>query len=518
MPHGRQFVDYEPVTPSRQASLRKSEDTAALEDWPSHEDAAAQESVTGSFKSGRVPPPTKAADAARTAKKRGWLLKRGHAISYLGMFLFTAVLYFRPYELFTALSSFSSIAFVLALFTLIFFFPSQLMLEGNLTARPREVNLVLLLCLTGLLSIPFALDPREAWATFSDTFIRAILMFIVMINVVRTGWRLRGMIFLAVAVSCVLSLAALNNYRTGNLTVEGYRVAVQIGGMFGNPNDMALHLATVLPMVVALFFIRRGPLGKLFYASCALLMMAGIAVTFSRAGFLALMSGALVMAWKIGKRNRLAVVMVILLFTAAFIVFTPGGYANRVASIFSHSRDTVGSADARQALLKRSLLVAARHPLLGIGMGNFHRVSFREQVSHNAYTQVAAEMGATALVLYVLFIITPLKKLKQIEKENYETRRSRNVRFYYYLSVGMQASLVAYMVSSFFASVAYQWYIYYLVGYAVCLRRMYDASRPEAELEDAGAASALELHAADGMQHGLRAPARSEPEAVQEIR
>jgi hypothetical protein len=34
-------------------------------------------------------------------------------------------------------------------------------------------------------------------------------------------------------------------------------------------------------------------------------------------------------------------------------------------------------------------------------------------------------------------------------------------------------------VSSFFASVAYQWYVYYLVGYAVALRRIYQAS-PEA--------------------------------------
>jgi hypothetical protein len=29
------------------------------------------------------------------------------------------------------------------------------------------------------------------------------------------------------------------------------------------------------------------------------------------------------------------------------------------------------------------------------------------------------------------------------------------------------------MVASFFAAVAYQWYIYYLVGYAIALRRIY---------------------------------------------
>jgi hypothetical protein len=32
------------------------------------------------------------------------------------------------------------------------------------------------------------------------------------------------------------------------------------------------------------------------------------------------------------------------------------------------------------------------------------------------------------------------------------------------------------MVSSFFASVAYQFYVYYLVGYAVCLRQLHEAA------------------------------------------
>jgi hypothetical protein len=31
------------------------------------------------------------------------------------------------------------------------------------------------------------------------------------------------------------------------------------------------------------------------------------------------------------------------------------------------------------------------------------------------------------------------------------------------------------MVSSFFLSVAYAWNVYYLVGYAVCFRRIYEA-------------------------------------------
>jgi hypothetical protein len=86
-------------------------------------------------------------------------------------------------------------------------------------------------------------------------------------------------------------------------------------------------------------------------------------------------------------------------------------------------------------------------------------------------------MGAAALVCYTLFIVTPLRKLGQIARETFETRGSSN---YYYLAVGLQASLLAYMVSSFFLSVAYVWYVYYLVGFAVCFRRLYEAETGKA--------------------------------------
>jgi hypothetical protein len=36
------------------------------------------------------------------------------------------------------------------------------------------------------------------------------------------------------------------------------------------------------------------------------------------------------------------------------------------------------------------------------------------------------------------------------------------------------------MITSFFLSVAYVWNVYYIVGYAVCLRRLYE-TRPDAE-------------------------------------
>lgn len=405
--------------------------------------------------------------------KQNWIIKRGHAISYAGLFLFTTVLYFRPYEYYSSAEWLTSSASWIAILTLVVFFPTQLALEGNLTTRPTEVNLVLLFCLAGLLSIPFAISPGEAWETFNNPFLKAVLIFLLIVNVVRTERRLNGLFLLTIAVSCLLSFNAVRDYSAGKLAVEGYRIAGSIGGMFANPNDMSLHLITVMPIAIALGLGARNVILKAAYWCTAALMIAAVTVTYSRGGFLGLIAVVVVLTWKLGRRNRLAAMLLLLVGGLLFIALAPGNYGLRLASIFIPGLDPNGSRDRRWDLLMRSLIVALRYPLFGIGMGNFHFRGFSEQVSHNAYTQVAAEMGVMAFVIYFKFLIVPLKRLLVIERLTFSPGKASR---YYFLAVGLQASLVGYMVCSFFASVAYYWYIYYLVGYAVCFRRLYEAA------------------------------------------
>jgi putative inorganic carbon (hco3(-)) transporter len=401
----------------------------------------------------------------RTALKEHWSVRRAHFVTYIGLFLFTAFVFFRPYELFSV-SWLFGVTEALAIFTLIAYVPIQLS-EGNLTAQPREIKLALLLLVTALLSVPFAISPSEAWDHFVD-FFKVIVMFVVMVNVVRTEKRLYGLLLLAMAVSIMLSYAAFNDFSIGRFSYDGARVKGMLGGLFDNPNDLALHLVTMAPLAFGLALARRNVLMKIFFGICAILFVAGVVVTFSRGGFLGLVAAVLVLVWKLAKKNRLVVGFLTVVALSIFIAVSPGGYGSRITSMFGG--DATGSVDARREILWRSVRVALRYPVFGIGIGNFYYRGQHDQVSHNAYTQVAAEMGVAAFVFYCMFMITSLKRLKQVERESLpEKDRAR----FYYLAVGLQASLVAYMVSSFFASVAHLWYVYYLVGYSVLLRRLY---------------------------------------------
>ena len=97
---------------------------------------------------------------------------------------------------------------------------------------------MLLFCLAALLSIPLAIDPGMAWDTFSGNFIKAVLMFVVMVNAVRTERRLKVLILLALTVSLFLSVGALEDYYSGNLTVES---DLQVGGSTSVQGNLSIN-------------------------------------------------------------------------------------------------------------------------------------------------------------------------------------------------------------------------------------------------------------------------------------
>ena len=472
--------DYEGIFPGRAGRDRQT--AAPVEAWPK----------TGKLKHfddpEYVPTPAPAPVAQTTERDSSlltgagnWIRRRGHSLSFAALFVFSVILYLRPYELFPALSSLTSMAFYTGVITLGVYFATQLGLEGNLTARPREINLVLLLGLAALLSMPMAGSPGDAWKVFSEMLIKTLVIFVVIVNVVRTELRLKMLLWLVLGVSIYLSISAISDYRSGVFSIgyaELQRVGGRIGGLFGNSNDLALHLVTIIPIAVALGLSGRNPLKKLIYFGVTGLMVGAVVVTFSRGGFIGLVAATFVLVRRLGKKNRVATTGALVFAVILFLALAPGAFSSRLSTIFDSASDLTGSSSQRTEVLKRSFVVALRYPVFGVGIGNFRHKSPRNLETHNAYTQVGAEMGLAAMVVYIMFMVHPIRRMRLIEKN---TDTSPDQRTFHYLAIGLQASLVGFMFSSFFGAVAYQWYIYYLVGYAVCLHRLYLMKFPPAD-------------------------------------
>jgi O-antigen ligase len=121
--------------------------------------------------------------------------------------------------------------------------------------------------------------------------------------------------------------------------------------------------------------------------------------------------------------------------------------------------------------------------VVGVGMGNFHIYSIREKEAHNAYLEIAAELGVMGLIAYLIVIFAPFRSLRRIERKTRDMG-STGEREMYWMSVGIQAAFIAYMVCSFFASIQYLWYLYYTAAYAVALRQIHAAEKMEISSPD----------------------------------
>jgi O-antigen ligase len=162
-------------------------------------------------------------------------------------------------------------------------------------------------------------------------------------------------------------------------------------------------------------------------------------------------------------------VLAVMLAVGSFASMVPNGYTDRLLTIVHNDKDETNSAQQRRELLDRAIEVAANHLVLGIGIGNFSYYSLHNKAAHNAFVEISAELGVAGLGAYLILILAPIRNLRRIERANAGSR-DPDKREMYFLSVGVQSAIASYLVCSFFGSVQYQWFIYYIAAYAVSLR------------------------------------------------
>jgi hypothetical protein len=398
---------------------------------------------------------------------------QAHTVAYGGLILFTILLYLRPNEL-LPIGTFPIVR-IITIGTLVFFFVERLGQGGPISVMPRPFRYLLAVAGLTILSIPLGLDPPASFAAFTDLFLKTLLVFLLTINVVTSFRRLRLLMEVTVVCAAVVGLFTLYEYSQGKNLVEDFRAAGALGGIFGNPNDLALAMNVLLPIAVGLGLSRPHPISKLLYFACAAVLLMTTVITHSRAGFLTVVIAGVFFLVKLSRRYP-AAWAVGALAAVALLASSPG----RVFTIFDGSEGNTtaaASASARWELVKRSVEVAGANPirwLFGVGLENFYIVSIKDKVNHNAYLQVFNEIGLPAMIFYILLLVSVIGITARIAKRY---RRVRGYRQVWLTAIAIQTSLIAYAVGSSFASVAFHWYLYYPAAFAVCLQQL--LPRPE---------------------------------------
>ena len=317
-------------------------------------------------------------------------------------------------------------------------------------------------------------------------------------------------------VDSALTITALQNYASGTFLITPDGAAPRIAGYSGgsglaaNPNDLALMINLILPFAAALLAIERGLVRRGVAGGALLLGAAGVIVTFSRAGFLALAALAVVGLVALARRRPLALVAVVVLLAGGSTLL-PQGYFDRLSTITNITSDPTGSAQGRWSDAVVAMEIAARNPLTGVGLDqnvlalNQERGPTWREV-HNVYLQYAVDLGVPGLALFLALFVTLLRTAGRVRRR---ARFSPAARPLGIAAGSVQAALAAFAVAAFFHPVAYQFYFFLIAGLAVAVQHVPGPGAPPASARDARGRIRRRARApdrADAAQRRHRAP------------
>lgn len=385
--------------------------------------------------------------------------------AYVGVLVFTAVYFVRPEDWIPGLTNIrlAMIAGGLAIGTFVL---SVVGSKANISRMPRECWYLVLLFGQLCAAVVFSSVWRGgAFEVVAYGFSKVVMMAIVIALTITTLARLRKLIFVqafSVAVVAVLSLLK-------SRVVSGRLIGI-LGGNYDNPNDLSFAIAMATPCCWAFVFRTRNTLKKMVWIFFLVTMASAVFRTASRGGLLTLLVTSFTCMWEFGiKGKRKSIFALVGLGAVAFLALAPAKVLDmRFASIFKPSEDTSAyeSAKDRQRLFSRGLEVTVSHPIFGIGPGNFLVVSGNWHVSHNTFTELAAEGGIPALVLFLLLLKESFSNLGTAKK--FSGSQTEEALW----GNALRASLVAFIGGACFASVPYQFFPYMLVAYTTVLRRI----------------------------------------------
>jgi O-antigen ligase len=397
------------------------------------------------------------------------------AFAYFGLVLFMIVYFARPEDWIPGLAALplAKISGILILVALAFSFHS---IRWHM---PLEITFLVLLVAQLWLSAIFSPVWRGGAVNVMLDFSKVLPLVVVIYGAVRSMNRLRLILFVQAASVAAIAVASIVDRR-----ISGGRLQGVLSGVYGNPNDLALVIDLTLPLCLALALSTRGYWKRIAWTVAMLAMVYAVILTASRGGAIALGVAALVCLWQLSVKTRRLYLLLLIPFAAiAFWLFSGNILHERFdqtavdSTTNRSSTEASESAQQRKELLIQSLRVTAQHPIFGVGPGNFEIVSGVWRVTHNSYTQISAEGGVSGFLLYLLLLWRAIANLWAVGKSS---GTGKEIRL---LSIGLGASLAAYLIGSLFASDAYQVFPYCLVAYTSALHSVVQTARRPISIE-----------------------------------
>jgi O-antigen ligase len=291
-------------------------------------------------------------------------------------------------------------------------------------------------------------------------YVSFLLFFVIVLIVVDSEQRLRWVLLWAIGGVAFASMHLLREWQKYGMLGE-YRP----GWVTGDSNYFTISAVACLPLAVYLGLRSPQLWQRLFCVGCATLIFMATVVAASRGGFLGLLAACLFGLVRSERRVRNTILLSLVLGATLFAPVSP------LKRMLQPAATDTGSADIRVALWNVGLQMIANEPLTGVGLGNFKAVvkfyagNELDNIAHNSFIEITAEMGIPAALIFLTMIATSLWSLERVRRFT----RGSPESLVYLAACGLQAGLVGDLVALFFVSGQSQKLFWLMLFLSMCL-------------------------------------------------
>src|SRR6266702_1397784 len=407
--------------------------------------------------------------------------EQGAKLTFFFLWLLTVAVFARPQDIFPSLAPLH-LTFVFGVCAALTYLGALLSGHTRLLWT-RELKIILLLTGWYTAGVPFALWRGGSFQGLIDVWLKTVLIFFLLTQTLVTLERIRKLLWAIILSELVVT--SLSIFLSSRAIWVGDRMSGFNLGILGW-NFLGIAEAVTIPYMAAIFVVWRSALKTSLLAAALISMTWMLMLTASRSGFLdVVFSTALtsLLVLRGSSRGRIiGAAIALALFVAISLapqVFWervgtmwdgPGASANKVAASARQSEEERGT------LLTRSLEYTLEHPMFGLGLGNFVVANGTDvgqpgalEGTHNTFTEISSEAGVPALFLFIGLLATALRNIKRIGKTLLNNPEGAELNL---IARATLASLLSFAFGALFAHLAYEYYLFYLVGIGVGIQQV----------------------------------------------
>lgn len=371
--------------------------------------------------------------------------------------------------------------------------------------------LMLIYLLIMLLSALIARRAPQSLKWIGEYLTEGLLLFVLVINVVRTYATLRRVVWALILAGAFLGALTIHQEVThsydqtyggfAQMIAGGFKVGEdifgekisqrRIGGPLGETNRYAQIMLILVPLALFRFWGELDRRWRALAAVATVLILGGTLLTYSR-GAMAALAGVLLLLIMLGYIRLRQAILLTLVF-GVLVTFVAPQFFTRIDSLsrleglfVEGSRAPDGAVLGRLSSNLAALGTFVEHPVTGVGPGQYYEQYSMEAVNdlgltsfdknrraHNMYLEVAADTGILGLGALLSIVGVTVVRLWRARQRWRELRPEIA-----HMATGFMLAIVAYMASAVFLHLSYQRYFWLLLALANAAISIFDREAP----------------------------------------